>query len=80
MAEKKYVSLSNLNTFLEKLKNTFAKLDHSHEIDDALSATSTNPVQNKILNDEFEAIAQSFDALENAIDNKIQIIRLDENE
>lgn len=80
MAKKNYVSLENLKDFLESLKGAFAKSDHSHEIDNALSTTSTNPVQNKVLNDEFEAIATSFDAIENAIDNKIQIIRLDEND
>ena len=80
MAKKNYVSLENLKDFLESLKGAFAKSDHSHEIDDALSTTSTNPVQNKVLNAEFEAIATSFDVIEDAIDNKIQIIRLDEND
>lgn len=76
MSTKKYVSLSRLSLFLENLRNTFAALSHSHTIsdisdftvDDALSSTSTNPVQNKILNAEFDAIAESFTVLEAAID------------
>lgn len=78
MAVKKYVNLSNLSTFLESLRNTFAELSHTHKlsditdytVDSELSSSSTNPVQNKVLDAEFEVISQSFSALESAIDNK----------
>lgn len=78
MAIKKYVNLSNLSTFLSSLRETFAELSHTHElsditdytVDSELSSSSTNPVQNKVLDAEFEVISQSFSALESAIDNK----------
>jgi hypothetical protein len=75
---KKYVSLSKLSIFLENLKNTFATLGHKHNISDitdykidtSLSSTSTNPVQNKVLNAEFDAISEAMDVLELSIDDK----------
>ena len=78
MSQKKYASLSTLQTFLDNLKNTFANLGHKHTvsditdyvIDDALSSTSTNPVQNKVLDTEFEEIAVSMRALDLALDGK----------
>ena len=78
MAQKKYVSLSKLSTFLDNLKDTFSELSHKHTINDisdytidnALSSTSTNPVQNKILDAEFEEISKSMNALDLAIDGK----------
>lgn len=78
MAQKKYISLSKLSTFLDNLKTTFASLTHSHtindisdyEIDTELSSTSTNPVQNKVLDAEFEAIATAMNALESSLDTK----------
>ncbi len=79
MAQKKYVSLSKLSTFLDKLKNTFSAKDHTHKIaeitdysiDTALSSTSTNPVQNKVLDAEFEEIATAMNVLEQSIDDKL---------
>lgn len=78
MATIKYVTLGKLSVFLGKLRQTFAALSHTHTmsdisdyaVDDALSSTSTNPVQNKVLNAEFDAIAESFTVLEAAIDAK----------
>lgn len=78
MAQKKYASLSTLNTFLDNLKDTFAALSHKHtmsdltdyKVDTALSPTSTNPVQNKVVDAEFDAIATAMGALETAIDGK----------
>ena len=78
MSTKKYVSLSKLSAFLDNLKNTFATLKHEHKVSDItdytvdseLSPTSTNSVQNKVLNDEFEAISDGMNALESAIDSK----------
>ncbi len=78
MAKNKYVSLSKLSTFLENLKGTFASLSHKHTISDltdykvdtTLSSTSVNPVQNKVLDAEFDAIATAMNVLETAIDGK----------
>lgn len=57
MAQKKYVSLSRLSTFLDNLKTTFSSLGHKHKlsditdytIDSTLSSTSTNPIQNNVI-------------------------------
>ena len=79
MTPKKYVSLSKLSTFLDNLKSTFASLGHSHslsditdyKVDSQLSPTSTNPVQNKVLDAEFDTIGKSFSAIESALDDKV---------
>lgn len=79
MALTKYVSLNRLSDFYNKLKTTFAAISHKHAVadltdytvDDALSATSTNPVQNRVLDAEFDAIANGMNALELAIDEKV---------
>ena len=81
---KKYVSLSKLSTFLDNLKTTFASFSHQHTIsditdytsitvDDALSDTSVNPVQNQVINAEFDAISEAYTVLEAAIDDKLNI-------
>ena len=78
MASKKYISLSRLSTFLDNLKNTFALLSHTHKLSDisdytvdtALSSTSSNPVENKAIDAEFEAISDAMGALEFAVDTK----------
>jgi hypothetical protein len=78
MATKKYVSLSKLSAFLENLKNTFSPKTHTHTlkdltdytIDSSLSSTSSNPVQNKVLDAEFEAISEAMNVLETTIDSK----------
>jgi hypothetical protein len=57
MAQKKYVSLSRLSTFLDNLKTTFSSLGHKHKlsditdytVDSTLSSASTNPVQNNVI-------------------------------
>lgn len=75
---KKYVSLSRLSDFLDNLKATFSAISHNHTLSDVtdyvvdteLSSTSTNPVQNKVLDNEFDAIANSMGAIEIAIDGK----------
>lgn len=78
MSQKKYVSLSKLSTFLDNLYNKFSSLGHKHTLDDItnytvdsqLSSTSINPVQNKVIDAEFEAISVAMNALETAIDGK----------
>lgn len=76
---KKYISLSRLSTFLDNLKTTFAAISHKHTVSDLtdyvvdteLSSTSTNPVQNNVIDAEFEAIGNAMGALELAIDGKV---------
>lgn len=78
MAKKQYINLDNLSKFLDLLKQTFSKMDHKHKVvdledyvvDSSLSSTSVNPVQNKIVNAEFEEIANAMSALDLAIDGK----------
>lgn len=75
---KKYISLSKLSTFLDNLKDTFSLASHKHTISDitdykvdtSLSSTSSNPVANSTLNEEFDAISDAMGALEQAIDGK----------
>lgn len=75
---KKYASLTTLQTFLDNLRSTFASLTHKHKISDltdytvdtTLSSTSSNPIANKTVDAEFEAIATSMNALDLAIDGK----------
>ena len=82
MANKKYVSLSKLQTFLENLKNIFATKVHTHKVDDLtdyavdteLSANSTNPVQTAVINAEFDAISDAMGALDLEIDSKASVI------
>lgn len=71
MSTKKYVSLDKLSVFLNNLKNTFALKSHKHPVDSALSDTSENPVQNKVVNAEFDAIAEGMGALEVVIDDAL---------
>lgn len=88
MSTTKYISLAKLSTFLDKLKTTFATLSHTHTLTDltdytvdaALSETSTNPVQNKVLNDEFDSIATGMNALEAAIDSKVQFVTWEDDD
>lgn len=78
---KKYVSLSRLSTFLDKLRLVFAPMSHKHDVEDLidfsidteLSDTSTNPVQNKVLNEEFEAVSKAINVLESIIDGDTSI-------
>lgn len=82
MSQKKYASLQTLQTFLANLKNTFADLSHKHTlsdvtdyvVDEELSATSTNPVQNKVIDAELEAVATAMNALDATLDSKADIV------
>lgn len=75
---KKYAGIETLRTFLVNLRNTFSELGHKHtlseitdyKVDTALSSTSANPVQNKVIDAEFDAIADAMNALEQAVDGK----------
>lgn len=76
----KYVTPRRLETFLENLKSIFALSSHKHTlsdltnytVDSVLSDSSINPVQNKVLNEEFDAISDGMGALEQAIDGKAE--------
>lgn len=75
---KKYISLARLSNFLDNIKEKYSQIGHKHTISDLtdyvvdteLSSTSTNPVQNKVLDSEFDAVSNAMNALEFAIDGK----------
>lgn len=75
---KKYVSLARLSDFLDNIKSKYSLIGHKHTVadlsdyivDTTLSSTSVNPVQNKVLDAEFDAMATAMGALELAIDGK----------
>lgn len=80
MAQEKneFLDESGLQSVINKFVALFAKITHTHElseisdytVDSSLSSTSTNPVQNKVLNAEFDAIGEAMGALEQAFDSK----------
>ena len=63
-SEKKYLDKTGLSYLIGKLIDKFSALGHKHKIEDledytvdtSLSDTSENPVQNKVINAEFERI------------------------
>ena len=67
---KNYAGLSSLQIFLDNIKAIFAPIDHEHEVDTELSPTSMNPVANKVIDEEFTAVAEAMSALDLAIDHK----------
>lgn len=81
MAQKKYVNLTNLQTFLDNLKDTFSALSHSHTmsdiadyiVDTSLSSTSNNPIANSAIKAQFDGVDNTIDALETSIENKADI-------
>lgn len=85
--QKKYASLLTLQTFLDNLKETFSGLSHKHTIadisdytvDTALSSTSANPVQNKVIDAEFEAVSEAMSALDLALDDKANVTDYNES-
>lgn len=82
---KKYASLESLQIFKENSDILYAtqesvdnlsanvanKLEASdYVVDNALSPTSTNPVQNKVLDAEFEAMSVAMNVLKQSVDEK----------
>lgn len=73
---KEYVTPRRLASFLTQIKTIFSPISHKHKmsdltdyvVDGVLSPTSTNPVQNKILDAEFEAVSAALQALESSLD------------
>lgn len=78
MAQKKYISLARLSNFLDNIKAKYSQIGHKHtvsdltdyKVDTTLSSTSSNPIANKAVDAEFEAVSQAMGALESAIDGK----------
>lgn len=68
--ENKYAGLEALGQFLTNLHGVFAPKNHSHTVDSAMSSTSTNPVQNKVIDAEFDAVSTAMGILEAEIDKK----------
>ena len=68
----KYIDLPNLkenltNFLNKKINPIYAKkteIPHGTVVDDALSSTSTNPVQNKVVKAEFDKVNSNLDVLE----------------
>lgn len=87
MSVKNYANIDTLRSFLDNLKATFAPKSHKHTIseltdyvvDTELSSTSTNPVQNNVVTAEFNAISDTIDDLELAIDEKADITDVSAN-
>lgn len=71
-----YLDLSGVSRLIENLRNTFARLVHKHTlsdiedytVDSELSATSTNPVQNKVVND---SLSTTLDTAKGYTDTKV---------
>ena len=67
MAQKKYVSLTRLSNFLDNIKAKYSQIGHKHtvsdltdyKIDTTLSSTSSDPIANKAVDAEFEAVSLS---------------------
>lgn len=51
--------------------NTKADANHTHAVDSALSTTSTNPVQNKVVKTQLDALDSSIDSINTNLDNKM---------
>lgn len=75
--EKRYAGLESLRKFLENCKTTFAAITHTHTksdiedlvIDTEISATSENPVQNKVISAKISLINDALSDKANAEHN-----------
>lgn len=75
----KYVSPSKLSLFLDNLRSIFSPLTHAHslsdisdyKVDTELSSTSNNPIANSAIDAEFDAVATAMNALDSALDDKV---------
>lgn len=61
MAKQSFLDLQGLTTVVTKLKKFV--LDNKVEVDDELSSTSTNPVQNKIIVDKLAEMQDGVDSM-----------------
>ena len=86
MEIKQFLDEIGLARFLEKLKIIFSPMSHTHTkseitdltVDSSLSSTSTNPVQNKVVNDALSAIDERVNATEICLDDKLDKSIFDE--
>ena len=71
MAKKKYISLERLTDYDALIKAEIdERIDENKTVvDSSLSSTSTNPVQNKVIDAEFEAISEALNVYEKALDD-----------
>ena len=60
MSVMKFLDIEGLSTFLNQIKNKFISKDN---IDSSLSTSSTNPVQNKVVNAAIQAVSNKVDNL-----------------
>lgn len=73
-----FLDFKGLSEFLKGLFGKFSEIGHKHTtsditdyvVDSSLSSTSTNPIQNKVINAEFDAVSEAMGALELSIDSK----------
>ena len=61
MAKQSFLDLQGLTSVVTKLKQFV--MDNKVEVDDALSSTSANPVQNKIIADKLETMQYEVDTM-----------------
>lgn len=75
MAKRKYISLERLTDYDALIKAEIdERIDENKTVvDSSLSSTSTNPVQNKVIDAEFEAISKALNVYDAALDNKADI-------
>lgn len=69
-----YLNNDGLNKVFTKLKlliDAKADTNHTHAVDSSLSTTSTNPVQNKVVKAQIDALSDSIDAANTEIDKKM---------
>ena len=78
---KKYLSLERLQEYDALLKAEIDEKINANKVivDSELSSSSENPVQNKIIDAEFDAIAVAMDALEQSVDTKVNISDIIDN-
>lgn len=75
---KNFLDKDGVSRLIYNFKSLFATLSHKHEISDltdytvdsALSSTSTNPIQNKVVNEGFSLVANSLTSMQNSIKGK----------
>jgi len=86
----KILDLLGLEEFFDNLKNFFSKIGHKHKIadledytvDSSFSATSTNPVQNKVINEVLLAFANDVEKTEtdiSALNDEFDAHKVDTN-
>ena len=75
METKKYISLDKMQKYDVLIKEEIDERINANKtvVDSALSSTSTNPVENKVLDAEFEAISTAMNVYDAALDDKADV-------